>query len=297
MSSGAFRVWPANKDGQVLNLKLDQAGNPTTSPDPTHPDAVDIYFGVLPGLTSPPPKEQVDLMDRTQKVLRSIQVLYRAFEDSASDRQRSRFRSYYVRLFRLAQVGLDGASVSPDIASAALSVAIADLIDDEAGTVKLAHLKKLGFQAVKLGAGCLAAYTLLRLIDAHVPWLKLFLGQLDVDALLLANFFLLLDGSFLGVWLSYAIRTTTFTLGDLTITDADRLTPLVRLIFAGALTVVLGIMFTVPLLEIRIGTVPITGIANYPMLAFVVGCFCGISELTLPTAVARRASSFIQNIQ
>ena len=146
-------------------------------------------------------------------------------------------------------------------------------------------------------AWCLALYALLRLTASYWAGINHFLANIGIQSSLLANFMLLLVGCFLGVWLSYGIRTTTFGLTDLTVTDADRLTPVIRLIFAGSLTIILGIVFTIPLVEVTIGKTSVTNIATYPMLAFVVGCFCGVSELALPTAVSRRAGDFIQSIK
>ena len=57
--------------------------------------------------------------------------------------------------------------------------------------------------------------------------------------------------------------------------------------------VMLGISFVLGFIEIKIGSFPITDIATRPMLAFIVGVFCGISELALPGSVAKRASDFI----
>jgi hypothetical protein len=264
------------------------------APDPSHPDAYDIYFGVKKDLT--PAKDQIDLQDNVQRVLRTVQVLY-AKTDKESDRNKRQFRIYYVRLYRLAQVGLEGSSVSPDIATAALATTTSDLIDDEAPNVKRTHLRTLGRNAATASAGCLILYVLMRLISCYASRLDQFLLDLGVSTPLLANFMLLLIGCLLGVWLSYGIRTTTFGLRDLTVTDADRLTPVIRLFFAGSLTVILGIIFTIPLVQVTIGKTPVTDIATYPMLAFVVGCFCGVSELALPAAVSKRATDFIQSIK
>jgi hypothetical protein len=265
------------------------------APDPATPTAVDIYFGILDS-SQPPPKDQADLQDKVQKVLRAVQLLYRG-TDAESSRNQRQFRSCYVRLYRLAQLGLEGKNVSPEAAGAALSSVTADLIDDEAGNVKRTHLRVLGCDGLVLGACCMAIYLFLRLTSAYWTQLNSFLVTIGIQSVLLANFMLLLVGCFLGVWLSYGIRTTTFTLSDLTVTDADRLTPLIRLIFAGSLAVILGIVLVIPLVEVTLGKISVTDIATRPMLAFIVGCFCGISELALPNAVAKRASDFIENIK
>jgi hypothetical protein len=317
MASGAFKLWPLDKAGKLIdyppspNLSgssragsdskaekgQDSAISPDNliAPDPSRLEAFDIYFGIKQD-KEPPPKDQVDLLDKVQKVLRTVRVLY-ASTDSESERNQRQFRSYYVRMYRLAQVGLEGSSVSPDIATVALATTTSDLIDDEAVNVKGAHLRILGRKATIASAGCLALYVLLRLTSSHWTSFNNFLISMRIQSNLLANFMLLLVGCFLGVWLSYGIRTTTFALSDLIVTDADRLTPVIRLIFAGSLTIILGIVFTIPLVEVSIGKTSVTDIATDPMLAFAVGCFCGVSELALPTAVSSRASEFIQSIR
>lgn len=271
------------------------------APDPARPEAFDIYFGVK-DLKDPPPKDQVDLQDKVQKVLRTIQVLFitgeaaEAAKGQAKARNHAQFRSYYVRLYRLAQLGLEVNNVSPDIATVALATTISDLIDDEAVTVKRKHLRLLGRDAISVSFVCLILYILLMLTKTYWTHINSFLLTMGIQSSLAANFMLLLVGCFLGVWLSYGIRTTAFSLADLTVTDTDRLTPVIRLLFAGSLTLILGIVFAIPLVEVKIGSMSVTDIARYPMLAFVVGCFCGVSELALPTVVSKRASDFIKNI-
>jgi hypothetical protein len=273
-------------------LTVDQSA---ATPNPSHPDAFDIYFGVLENVAETPPQNQVDLQDRLQKVLRTIQLLYGA--DKPTPRQQKQFRSYYVRVFRLAQLGLEGPNVAPDIATSALKNAVDDLIDDEAGIVKKAHLCALAVHAFQLSVPCLAGYFVLRSISAYAPCIDAFLLRMGIQSLLLSNFMMLLVGCFLGVCLSYGIRTTTFSLTDLTVTDSDRLTPLIRLIFAAALTMILGIVFALQLVEVTLAKVSVTSLTHEPMLAFLIGCFCGISELVLPSMVAKRASDFIANIK
>jgi hypothetical protein len=275
------------------------------APDPSRPEAVDIYFGLLADNAQPSPKDQVDLLDRVQKAMRAIQYLFlrarpedkKSEPESVKERRHRLFRIYYIRVYRLAQLGLEGPNVAPDIANSALTIVIADLINDEAGNVKNRHLRRLGFRAVALAALCLVLYVLLRLISAYWNSGTRFLFNLGVEAPLAASFMILLAGCFLGVWLSYGVRTTTFSLDDLLVTDQDRLNPLIRLFFAAALTVIIGIVISLPIVELKLGGFPLTTLAHFPMLAFLIGCFCGISELVLPTAVAKRANDFISNLK
>jgi hypothetical protein len=121
--------------------------------------------------------------------------------------------------------------------------------------------------------------------------------RLDIAPAFLSSFMLLWSGCFLGVWLSYAIRTTTFTLRDLTITDGDRLVPELRLLYAGFLTMLLGMLFMLGVVNVSIGDFKLTAIVGQPMLAFIVGAFCGISELTLPSKLAKRAADFLETLK
>ena len=293
MARGAYKVWTANKDGDPIDPP--DAVNPNTEPNPARPDAVDIYFGLDGNVPQPPPKEQIDLQGEIGKVLRTVQRLYLEPGRQNAAARREKFRIYYARLFRLAQLGLEGANAAPDIAKGALDVVKADLIDDEAGNVKNGHMRELGRCAAMFAIPFLLAYVLLRFsVDGAFAQA---LEKLDVQPKVLANFALLWSGCFMGVWLSYGVRTTVFSLSDLTVTDSDRLVPMIRLLFAGTLTMVLGISFVQGLIEVKIGQFPVTDVGARPMLAFIVGVFCGISELALPGSVAKRASDFIGSLK
>ncbi|WP_041096858.1 hypothetical protein [Sulfuritalea hydrogenivorans] len=86
------------------------------------------------------------------------------------------------------------------------------------------------------------------------------------------------------------------TIADLTVTDVDRLLPAIRLLFAGSLTMILGIMFMLGVVRISLGTYSITDFATNPTLAFLVGCICGISELLLPATIANRANGLLSKV-
>jgi hypothetical protein len=83
------------------------------------------------------------------------------------------------------------------------------------------------------------------------------------------------------------------TLSDLINVDADRLLPGIRLLFAGAFTAVLGILLVLGVVEIKVGSLSSHDLVHSPMVAFLIGTLCGVSELTLPGAVAKKASDLI----
>ncbi len=277
MAKGYFHVWPADANANPIGY------SPNAKPDPNNEKAVGIYFGV-PDQKEQAPKDQLELQVDLEKIDRAIRLLFNSNE--------KRFRPYYVRLFRLAQLGLEGENASTDIAKSALAALTAELIDDEAGRVKNDHLKTLGGTAAWFAGGFGLAYLIVQCCNPE----RLF-TCLKIDQKWFASFMLLWMGAMLGVWLSYAIRTTTFTLRDLLITDSDRLVPAIRLFYAGCLTMVLGFLFALGIVEIKLGDVSLTEIVKYPMLAFFVGILCGVAELTLPTAVAKRASDFVSSIK
>ena len=334
MAAGCFKIWPMDAAGKLIDYvtgapptapatnPIDAVSpstniavlpvpktppaqaTPLAAPDPSRTEAVDIYFG-LQDNAQPPPKDQVDLLDRVQKALHAIQYLFlhprpedkKLEAEPVKERRHRLFRAFYIRTYRLAQLGLEGANVSPDIANSALTIMIADLINDEAGNVKNRHLRRLGSCAAALVVPCLILYVLLRLIASYWTGGTKFLSNIGIEVQLAASFMILFAGCFLGVWLSYGVRTTTFSLDDLLVTDQDRLNPLVRLFFAAALTAIIGIVISLPLVELKLGTFSLTTLAQLPMLAFLIGCFCGISELVLPTAVAKRAGDFISSLK
>lgn len=223
-------------------------------------------------------------------MLSAVQRLYGA--DSRPD---NKFRRYYVRIFRLTQLGLEGPDASPEVAKAALATVTHDLIDDEAPRVKNGHLMALGRVALLFSVPFALTYLALSLIDATL--LEPTLINLGIGRETAANFMLLWLGCFLGVWLSYGIRTSTVTLNDLTNTDSDKLLPHVRLAFAGALTMLLGLLFVMGIVEVKVGAYVVTKIADDPTLAFIIGVFCGISEVNLPVAASKRAAAFVGDLK
>jgi|KBSMisStandDraft_5_1062788.scaffolds.fasta_scaffold117916_4 hypothetical protein len=268
-------VYPCTREGEVATPPL----------APTADDAVSLSFQIDGTVTSPP-QDQLELKRDIERTLDALTRLY------LKDGQKAKFRPYYVQLAALAVLGLAGPNASPEIARKALDSLTGQLIDDEGARIKNGHIRRLGALAALFSVPCLVAYVILRAIDpaGHVGD---FLLSLGVDATALSSFMLLWVGCFLGVVLSYGVRTTTMTLSDLVNVDADRLLPGIRLLFAGAFTAVLGILLVLGVVEIKVGSLSSHDLVHSPMVAFLIGTLCGVSELTLPGAVAKKASDLI----
>lgn len=292
---GAFTVWVTDRAGNLLDRPTGDPSEPEVPPNPGRPDAADIYFGLMPS-PHPPPKEQFELQANIDKILRVCQRLYLGTVSKPStSEQEVRFRVYYMRLFRIAQLGLEGANPAPEVANTVLASIASDLIDDEAGIIKNGRLLTLGWYVFLYSAPALVLFCAIQWFAD--TWIVSGLKSLLIVPAALSCFLLLWVGCLVGVWLSYGIRKTKFSLSDLITSDDDRLAPHIRLVFAGLLTLIIGMLFTLKFIELKIGAVSLTNIAQDPMLAFVVGSFCGISELALPASIGSRAATFIQNIR
>lgn len=286
--SGAYSIWVADKDGKIIDPPSDPR-NRDRHPDPFNPTATDIYF-IVENPSSEIAKEQADLQGEIDKVLRAVQRLYL----QAQVINQERFRIYYVRLFRIAQMGLEG-DAAPAIAASALATVTADLIDDEAGRVKNGHLKALGAYALKYALPFAVFYAIIGWFPNG--FIVLGLRALSCEPSVVSAFMLLWMGCFAGVWLAYGIRKTKISLTDLVTTDEDRLEPQIRLVFAGLLTMLLGMFLVLGAVDVTVGDISLTAIHKTPMLAFLIGAICGISELVLPASVGNRAANVFSSLK
>ncbi len=243
------------------------------------------------------------------RVEHALQELYPPADASSE----SRFRPYFVRLFCLAQLVLEGdvsqeskrkivgGRLSTEVAKLEVAAIANDLIDDEASRVKNGHLRDLWRWAWRLALPFLAAYVVLMLAqtapsesNGFAQWL----GRLSIKPVVAANFMLLWVGTFVGVCLSYAIRTHAFSLGDLTRTDSDYLAPEVRLVLAGSFAMVLTLLAITGLGDLELGKVKFSdlGVQSMPTLAFVVGAVLGISEQKLSGTVEKRVGDLFGRV-
>lgn len=268
-------VYPCNVNGEVTQPPL----------PPGDSRAVSIYFEVNTEQATPP-QDQLDLKRDIERALHAITRLF------TEKKQESKFRPYYVQLLNLSALGLVGDRASPEIARRALENMTSELIDGEGPAIKNAHLAQLTKFACLLAVPFLVLYAILRLA-APTHWLPAILRPLSIDGVQLSAFMLLWVGCFVGVVLSYGSRTTTMTLEDLIVTDADYLKPLSRHLFAGTLTMVLGLLLCLGIFEVKIAGISTNELVRDPMIAFLIGTFFGMSELLLPGAVARRAGSVL----
>lgn len=288
LKRGAFTIWVADKQGKLI----DPPPNPPErdrDPDPCNEQAVAIYY-VVEESPEAPPKEQIDLQASIEKVCRVITQLYLG----PAQPQPEKFRAYYVRLFRAAQLGMEGENALPQVANDTVNEIAIDLIENEAARIKNAYFVLLGKLAAAYSIPFLLGYAAIGLMRQDIGPL---LTRVDIDPDYLQGFFLLWVGCFIGVWLSYGIRKKAFGLIDLVRAEEDSLVPAVRLLFAGFLVFGVGLLLSCGFIDIRVGQVSLTNFPNYPMLAFLLGLLSGVSELLLPATIGARAGALFAGIK
>ena len=193
-------------------------------------------------------------------------------------------------LFGIASLGLVGDHAQPAVASRALQNLKDEVLLREAGRVKNNYMGKLGYTAFALGLIALYCWCIALIFDLtgndpggergwSKPW---------------QTFALLWMGCMAGVWISFGARKTIFRFEDLTLLEADRVEPALRLMFAGIITSGMGAAFYIRMVEVNVGNVSTAHLAlpENPMLALFLGFVFGFSELMLPQEFSKQAKMF-----
>ncbi len=177
------------------------------------------------------PDEQLKLRDDVDSVQTTIRML---FED-----HQEKFEEYFRSLLSLAQLGLVGTSANPSLATRALSSLKQEIIAREGGRIKNQYMKELGKTSLVFGLPALLIGVLLH--------------QFVIDLVVLKSFLFLWVGSMAGVWLSFGTRKIELSFEELNILEKDRLSHSIRLIFAGILTIVIGLLISTKAVTLELG--------------------------------------------
>ena len=101
-------------------------------------------------------------------------------------------------------------------------------------------------------------------------------------------------GAFLGVVLSYGVRTMDFKLADLVKPSDDLLLPKSRLLFVGCIAMVMGYLLVLQIVEFKIGnTFSSYDMKSDPNIAFLVGVACGFSEKAFSAKIAKKLTDML----
>jgi|GEM_PF-857038 len=227
-------------------------------------EKTELIAEVSPGAEGIPPEEEQRLL---VDISNTIVVLQQVYSVNSFG-----FKNAFEQIFYLAKVGLEGINAQPEMAAMILKQLKKEIVDKEAGKVKNNYLRLLGKHAAWLGFPLLICGTLLHLIGPSAT-----IGKY-IDLPGTANMLILWSGTMLGVWLSFAITKVTLEFEDLAILEKDRLEPLLRLLFTGALGVVFGLLFMKKAIVIELGNVSSASIGKDHVVAFLMGVVLGLNE-------------------
>lgn len=233
-------------------------------------DPKDILFQLTSSATTPIPQEQLMLMDEISRTLSVLRMLY--------EKDDTKFFSLHRRLLALARAGLVGVTAQPIAARRALQELRDDVTAMEAGNVKNHYMKSLGKRSVILGT---LAFLVAGVLDRY--------GIQPA----ISSFFCLWGACMAGVWLSFGARKPQLSFEELHIPEKDRLEPFVRLVFAGLLTTILGLAFSLELIVVKLGTKTTAQVTADPQVAILIGLLCGFSEQILSIKVSQQATRFL----
>jgi hypothetical protein len=233
--------------------------------------------------TSVLPADQIALKAAVDDTLLTLKLI---FPGTEGQEQNSRFVEYRQRLIEIADVGLAGAQVFPTEAHLSLDKLRAEVVAREAGRVKNSYMQKLGGWAVGSMIAATGLYVVMRWPMQDIEKVQAF-----------RHFAVMWAGCMLGTWLSFGTRRVVLQFDDLGRLEPDMLYPWARLVFAGLLTMVLGLVFATNMVNIQIGDLNTADLSRHTISALIVGIFCGLSEQALPTAVSQRSAQFFSELE
>ena len=217
------------------------------------------------------PDLQLELRDQIDSALTTIRIL---FAD-----QHERFDEYFRPLLSLAQLGLVGKSANPSLAQRALDSLKFEIVSREGGAIKNGYMKKLGQASLLLGLPAI--------------FLGILIREYTTDLDTLGCFLFLWSGCMAGVWLSFGARKIQISFDELGILEQDRLSPAIRLVFAGLLTMIIGLLVATEAVVLQLGDFSTANLMTDIKVQLLIGSLCGISEQALSSKVSQHAKDFL----
>ena len=242
--------------------------------------SLDINFRVYDANS---PLEQRVLKNDVERVLSILKRLYHSQAD------RPKLEDAFSKLLSLAQVGLVGQNSSPTIAADALRSLEADITAREAGPVKNQYMRTLGIWALIMASVASVMLVIIYVLTWH------FSGFEKTVFYKYRNILLVWNGCMAGTWASFATRKVSLSFSDLVMLEEDKIDPPLRLVFTGVLTIILSLTFSTGIANIQVGAFQASSILISGSVAFLIGCFAGLAEKALPSAILSRADSIVSS--
>lgn len=237
----------------------------TENPNDIHFQQIELVDGEII------PEQQMQLRDEVDNAQTTIRMLFL--------HEPEKFEEYFKSLLSLAQLGLVGNSANPSLAIRALVSLKHEILAREGGRIKNQYMKELGKTSLLFGLPVLL--------------LAVIVNQYVNDLRTLQSFLFLWVGSMAGVWLSFGSRKIELKFDELNILEKDRLNPSIRVIFAGLLTIVIGLLICTKAVVFEFGGLSTNSFLENIEVPLLIGVFCGLSEQVLSNKVAQHASEFL----
>ena len=201
---------------------------------------------------------------------------------------------FIKKLSGVAEIGLRGAR--PELGKLALDDLREQYLRRVAPAVKNRHMAGLGAWCLVVAVVALALHNVTTMTPPPFAAFASFFG----DAAFWAQkrtFFLLIAGSSVGAWASFAMRNETLAFTQLASPQADMLRPFMRVAFVTALTSLVGLILWTGFLTFSIGGVQVAAFRTNGSIALLLGALCGLSERALSTALVNQSNSFARNFE
>lgn len=242
----------------------------------------DIEFAVKPEVTEVP-EAQRSLHFEVEKTLTVLRTLF--------EKDKAVLTAYFRQLLTLAQAGLVPDNAQPSISLKALEQLKYDIVHRVSGEIKNTYFKHLGLQAIKVGQWPAYFAVFVKILFFY------FSSSVELKNLnILSHFMIIWSACMLGVWLSFGARKTILTFDELTTIEEDRLEPVMRLLFAGCITLVFAVLFYTKAVEIKIGPVASADIKTDMFTSMIFGVFLGLSEQVLGKKITKKAATVLDKI-
>lgn len=238
---------------------------------PTQPD--EVALSLLPDAPSPLPDDQKEVWVQVEQLQAALQL---AFPMRATDgKLNPAYAPYFEQLRLAAAIGLSGPVAHTDIALRLLAILRDNISLREGGTAKNRYMRRLGWWALSgaaicTGLGSLACYRAWPCTLVHLCWF--------------------LAACMPGIWVSFGARKTSFGFADVIVPEADRLHPIIRVLFVGLLATGLALLTISKAVEIKVGDFNPANWTTDVVTAVLFGFACGFSEQVLATSFGQQAA-------
>ena len=220
------------------------------------------------------PPEQAELVP----VFLSIDEILRIYY--LKNKRPETYTHYLNELVLLAQMAIGSEECHPKLAKSGLEIFKSKILNREGRILKSGYMKDLGLKALIFGG--------LPLVMGIVLDFSKCYQFICANCLASYNLPLLWTGTMLGVWISFAISRPSLSFEELAIMEKDYLSPELRLLFTGALSVVFFYLFIEQAVVIKFGSLSTTDISKYPISAFLIGVILGINEKILGSTLIKK---------